>query len=266
MFTINLDWVVVRKEVVRGVLLCVQDFVTDPVFTQRNFFSETGVTMPSEAAAISDRITSSSLYASWSEVESKSLGQVIGDLKTSLEKALDCGRVFKNTNKQVYALSAVRPWSGEVCSNYGVRISTVVEEGQVEYLPVVPPSRKIIGPSRHHSSPVKGKKKVSRSPVKLPHQFEVWGPSASSQKRAVVKDSTFSALGSQFHRGTARRSGRDRKAASVSHGGSRNRICFVWASITALSPRILLLFCHLPYETVFFSSSLYFFYIYIVVE
>ena len=54
----------------RGVLLCVQDFVRDLAFPQRNFFPETGVTMLSEAAAISGSIISSSVYAPWSEVES----------------------------------------------------------------------------------------------------------------------------------------------------------------------------------------------------
>ena len=41
-FTISLDRVAIKKEEVRGVLLCVQDFVRSPRFTQGNFFSETG--------------------------------------------------------------------------------------------------------------------------------------------------------------------------------------------------------------------------------
>ena len=84
----------------RDVLLCVQDFVRDPVFTQRNFFSETGVTMLSEASAISDSITSSSAYAAWSEVESKSSGQVIANLKTYFENAVDRRGVVKDTSQQ----------------------------------------------------------------------------------------------------------------------------------------------------------------------
>ena len=60
-FTVNLDRVAMREDTVRGVLLCVQDFVRDPVFTQRSFFSGTGAAMLSEAAAISDSVTSSFL-------------------------------------------------------------------------------------------------------------------------------------------------------------------------------------------------------------
>ena len=114
----------------------------------------------------------------------------------------------------------MRPSSGESSSQYGVRVSTVVEEGQVDYVPVVAPSRKVAGHSRHLSSPGKGKKKVSRSPVKLPRQLEVSSPSVGSRKRAVIDDSNFAAaLTTESPRGKTRKSGRDRKAAPIFQGG-----------------------------------------------
>ena len=74
--------------------------------------------------------------------------------------------------------------------------------------------------SRHLSSPGKGKKIVSRSPVKLPRQFEVSSPSASSRKRTVVDDPSFaSALASERPQGKTRKSGPDRKAAPIFQGG-----------------------------------------------
>ena len=79
-FTISLDRVAIEKEEVRGVLFCVQDFVRSPHFTQRNFFSETGLTMLSESVAIADSITSSPVYAPWSVVASASASQVIADM------------------------------------------------------------------------------------------------------------------------------------------------------------------------------------------
>ena len=132
---------VVREEVVPGVLLCVQDFARAPLFTQRNIFSETGITILSEAAAISVSITSSSVYVTWSEMESKSSGQIIADLKACFEKALDRRRVVKDTSEQWYGLGAVLLSFGEPSSQNGVRISTVLEDGQVGYVPVVAPSR-----------------------------------------------------------------------------------------------------------------------------
>ena len=95
-----------------------------------------------------------------------------------------------------------------------------MEEGQVEYVPVAAPSRKVAGHSRHISSPGKGKKKVVRSPVKLPRQFEVSSLCASSRKRTEVDDPSFaSALASERPQGKTRKSGRDRKAAPVFQGG-----------------------------------------------
>ena len=98
----------IREEVVRSNLLCAQDLVRDPLFTHRNFFSETVVKLLSETAAFSDSITISSVFALWLEVENESSGQVFGDLKTFFKKALDCRHVVKDTSEQWYALGAVR--------------------------------------------------------------------------------------------------------------------------------------------------------------
>ena len=219
-FTVTLDRVAIREDIVRGVLLCVQDFVRDPVFTQRSFFSETGVEMLSEAAAISDSITSSSLYVPWSAVETESSARIIPDLETCFEKAVERRRVVKDTSEQWYRLSAARPWSGDSSSQYGVRISTVVEEGQTDYVPVAAPSRIVASQSRRLSSPGKGKKKVSHSPIKVPRQFEVSSPSVSSRKRTVIDDPNFAAaLTTESPRGKTQKSGRDRKAAPIFQGG-----------------------------------------------
>ena len=219
-FTVNLDRVAIREDIVRGVLLCVQDFVRDPVFTERSFFSETGVEMLSEAAAVSDSTTSSSLFVPWSAVETESSTRIISDLKTCFEKALERRRVVKDTSEQWYRLGAVRPSSGESSSQYGVRISTFVEEGQVNYVPVAAPSRKVDSQSRRLSSPGKGKKKVSHSPKKIPRQFEVSSLSLSPRKRTVIDDTNFAAaLTTESPRGKTRKSGRDRKAAPIFQGG-----------------------------------------------
>ena len=79
-FSISLDRVAVKEEELRGILLCVQDFVRSPHFTQSSFFPEAGLTMLTETAAIADSITSSPVFASWSAVEFASASQVITDL------------------------------------------------------------------------------------------------------------------------------------------------------------------------------------------
>ena len=208
-----MDRVSIKKEEVRGVLFCVQYFVRSPRFTQRNFFSETGLTMLSESVAIADSITSNPVYAPWSVDDSASACRVIADLCACWDWVVLCRTTTKDTSERWYHGST--PWS-ETASKPGVRISDVVEEGRVEYVPVAPPALGPPGPSKISSSSSKRKRKVTRSPVKLPRRFEVSSPPASPPRRSLVEDPSFaSALAAPASRGKSRRSGRDRRAAPI---------------------------------------------------
>ena len=212
-FKICLDRVAIRGEEVRGVLLCVQDFVRSPHFTQRIFFSESGLTMLSESVDIADSITSSPVYAPWSFVESASASQVITDLCACWDRVLLRRRSAKDTSERWY--HGGTPRSGTT-SRPGVKIPYVVKEERVEYVPVAASALGPPGPSKIRSSPSKRKRKISRSPVKLPRKFEVSSPPASPRRRSLVEDPSFaSALAAPVFRGESRRSGRDRRAAPV---------------------------------------------------
>ena len=212
-FTINLDRVAIGKEEVRGVLLCVQDFVRSPHFTQRSFFSETGLTMLSESVAIADSITSSPVYAPWNVVASASSSQVIADMCSCWDRVVLRRRSAKDTSERWHHGSAPRV---ESTSRPGVRILDVVEEGRVEYVPVCPPALGSPGPSKISSPSSKRKRKITRSPVKLPRRFEVSSPLVSPPRRSLVEDPSFaSALAAPSSHGKSRRSGRNRRAAPV---------------------------------------------------
>ena len=211
--TINVDRVAINKEEVRGVLLCVQDFVRSPHFTQRNFFSETGLTMLSESVAIADSITSSPEYAPWSVVASASASQIIADLCACWDRVVLRRCSAKDTSERWHHCSTPRV---ETASRPGVRISDVVEEGRVEYVPVGPPVLGSPGPSKISSPSNKRKRKITRSPMKLLRMFEVSSPPASPSRRSLVEDPSFaSALAASSSRGKSHRSGRDRRAAPV---------------------------------------------------
>ena len=154
--TINLDRVAIKKEEVRGFLLCVQDFVRSLHFTQRNFFSDTGLSMLSESVAIADSITSSPVYVPWSVVASASASHVISDLCACWDWVVLHRRTAKDTSERWY--HGVTPRS-ETASRLGVRISDVVEEGRVEYVPVGPPALGSPGPSKLPSASSKRKRK-----------------------------------------------------------------------------------------------------------
>ena len=100
MFIVSLDCVGIKKEEVRGVLLCVQDSVRRPHFTQRNFFSESGFTMLSESVGIADSITSCPVYAPWSVVESTCASQVITDLCACWDRVVLRRRTAKDTKER----------------------------------------------------------------------------------------------------------------------------------------------------------------------
>ena len=169
--------------------------------------------MLSESVAIADSIASTPVYAPWSVVASASASQVIADMCTFWDPVVLRRRSAKDTSERWYHGGTPR---SETASRPGVRISDVVEEGRVEYVPVAPPALGLPGPSRIHSSSSKRKRKVTRSPVKLPLRLEVSSPPASPPKLSLVEDPSFaSALTASTSRGKSRRSGRDRRAAAV---------------------------------------------------
>ena len=182
----------ISEDELHGALLCVQDFVRSPHFTQRNFFSDSGVTIMTESAAICDSITNSAPFEPWSHVESASRSQVVAEAFGCVNRAVERRRVVKDSEEQWYAVGGIRPSSEDSASRSGVRISNIVEEGRVEYVPVGAPSVSVPGPSYLPASSRKcEERKISRSPVKK--RFEIENPLLSSQQHCVAKDLSFSA-------------------------------------------------------------------------
>ena len=223
-FIVSLDRVTSKEEGVRVVLLCVQDFVRRPHFRQRFFFSDSGLIMLSESAAIADSITSSPVYAPWSNVETACAGQVIIHLRDCWDRVVLHRHTAKDTSERWYHGGTPR---SETASRPGVRTSDIVEERRVEYVPFASPALGPPGPSKIRSSPSKRKRTIFRSPMKLPRKIEISSPPACPQRRSLVEDSSFaSAMAAQASRGKSRRSGRDRRATPVFQMGfSIETIC-----------------------------------------
>ena len=213
----NLDRVLICEDEVHSAILCVQDFIRS--FTQRNFFSASGIAMFAESAAIGDRITHSAVFEPWSPVETKPRSQVVPDVCGCVNEALDWRRVVKDSQEQWYAVGGIRSSSEDSTSRCGVRISNIMEEGRVEYVRVRVPSFISPGPSNLRVSSGKSKKRTtSRSPVK--RRFENASPPPVSQQHRVVEDLSFSAaLDREQSCKKSWRSERKRRAAPVFQGG-----------------------------------------------
>ena len=136
-----------------------------------------------------------------------------------MNEALDRRRVVKDSQEQWYAVGGIRPSSEDSTSRSGVRISNVVEEGRVEYLPVRAPFLILLVPVTYVFRLGKPKKRtIGRSPVK--RRFEIASPPPASQQHRIVEDLSFSAaLDRQQSCKKSRRSERNRRAAPVLQGG-----------------------------------------------
>ena len=218
-FVISLDRVMICEDGVKSAILCVQDFVRSSHFTQRSFFSDSGIAMLTESAAVSDRITHSVVFEPWSHVETTSPSQVVAEVCGCVSEALDRRRMLNDSQEQWYAVGGIRPSSEGSTSRSGVRSSSVVEEGRVEYVPVKTPSASVPGPSNLRVSSGKFRKRsISRSPVK--RRFEISIPPPASQQHLLVEVMGFSAaLDRQQSCKKSRRSERKRRAAPVFQGG-----------------------------------------------
>ena len=108
--------------------------------------------MLTESATISDRITHSAVFEPWSHVETTSRSQVVADVCGCVTEPLDRRRMVKDSQEQWYAVGGIRPSSEDSTSRCGVRISNIMEEGRVEYVPVRAPSASVLGPSNLRAS------------------------------------------------------------------------------------------------------------------
>ena len=155
-FTVSLDGVAIDHEKVMRAVACVQEFVRLPSFTQRSFFSETGISMLNTAVTAADAVRNSARFDSWGAIALEA-GPVIADLKSCREKILSQRKAVKNTRERWFSVETVASSAvGESAPRTTVRISDVVEVGDVQY---VAEHEKLGLRCCSWSSPGKGKKR-----------------------------------------------------------------------------------------------------------
>ena len=94
-FTVSLDGVAIDHEKVKGAVACVQDFVRHPLFTQRNFFSETGISMLNTAVTAADAVQNNARFDPWGAIGVEA-DPVIADLKSCQEKIVSRRKAVKD--------------------------------------------------------------------------------------------------------------------------------------------------------------------------
>ena len=157
-FTVSLDGVGIDHEKVKGAVACVQDFVRHLLFTQRSFFSETEISMLNTAVTAANAVQNSDRFDPWRAIGVEA-GHVFADSKSCREKILSQRKAVKDTREPWFSAETVASSAiGESAPRTTVRISDVVEVGEVQY---VAEHEKLVLPCCSRSSPGKGKKRQS---------------------------------------------------------------------------------------------------------
>ena len=160
-FTVSLNGVAIDHEKVKGAVACVQDFVRHPPFTERSFFSETGISMLNTAVAAADAVQNSARFDPWGAIGVEA-SPVIDDLKSRREKILSRRKAMKDTRERWFSAETVASSAvGETAPRTSVRISDV-EVGVVQY---VAEHQKLGLPCCSQSASNPGKSKKRRAPV-----------------------------------------------------------------------------------------------------
>ena len=166
--------------------------------------------MLNTAVTAADAVRISARFDPWGAVDVED-GPVIIDFKSCRQKILSQRKAVKDTRERWFSAETVASSAvGESAPRTTVRISDVVEVGDVEY---VVEHEKLGLHCCSRSSPAKGKKRQSSaSPGVSKKQFSVSSPTVS-------RPSFESAHQKSFEKSGARRSGRYGRNAPVFQGG-----------------------------------------------
>ena len=149
-FQINLDRVTIDRRAIDSAVCCVQSFVRDPLFTQRDFFTDNGISM------------------------------LLSAVNVAYDVVVVRRKEARDTSERWFGVASVASSAvGESSGQQAVRISNVVEVGQVEYLPQSVSAIQVPSTSFAIKSPGKGKQKKVRRPPNL--QSSVVSNSTMSQ-------------------------------------------------------------------------------------
>ena len=229
-FTVKLNGIGFSHRFMEKSIACVQDFVRSPRFTQRDFFSDNGVNLLVSAVNAAGSMRDQSTCEPWTTVLPDGYEATLVDLRKAYDVVVVRRKEARDTSERWFGVRSVESSEvGEPSCRAGVRISNVVEVGQVEYLPGSVPARDQPCGSTTVSprSPGKGKRKRSVTPVPAigpKRLFEFDDESVVLPKRRGVyfEDPNFEcALKSQEKTAASRRSGRSRRAAPVFQSSPR---------------------------------------------
>ena len=134
-FAVSLDGLALNRRVVETSIACVQSFVRSPRFTQRDFFSDNGITLLVSAVNAAGSLRDISTCEPWANVLPEGCQANLFDLKKAYDAVVVRRKDARDTSRSYFGVRSVESSQvGEPSCWTGVQISDVIEVGQVEYL------------------------------------------------------------------------------------------------------------------------------------
>ena len=179
------------------------------------------------AVNVAGSVCEDSVYDPWAVISAEGYAAGVSDLKKAYDVVVVRRKDARDTSERWFGVGSVASSAvGESSGQQAVRISNVVEVGQVEYLPQSVSATQVPSTSFAVNSPGKVKQKKIETPAKIAvkRRFEFDDESVVLRKgRGVYFDdpNIAIALGDEDKTVSSRRSGRSRRAAPVFQSSPR---------------------------------------------
>ena len=131
-FHLNLDRVTIDHRSIDSAICCVQSFVRDPLFTQRDFITDNGISMSLSAVNVAGGVCEESMYDPWAVMSPEGYAAAVSDLRRAHDVMVR-RKDARDTSERWFGVASVASSAvGDASGPPAVRISNVVEVGQVE--------------------------------------------------------------------------------------------------------------------------------------
>ena len=125
-FHLNLDRVTIDRRSIDSAICWVQSFVRDPLFTQRDFFTDNGFSMLLSAVNVAGSVYEDSVYDRWAFISPKGYAAVVSDLKRACDVVLVRRTDARDTSERWFGVASVASSAvGESSGQQAVRTSIV---------------------------------------------------------------------------------------------------------------------------------------------
>ena len=132
-FTVSLNGVALNRRVVEKSNACIQDFDRPFRFTQRDFFSNNGISLFVSGVNVAGSIRDQSTCEPWANALPEGYEVTSVDLRKAYDAVVVRRKEARDTSERWFRVRSVESSEvGEPSCRAGVRISNVVEVGQVE--------------------------------------------------------------------------------------------------------------------------------------